>query len=296
MKWAKRPWLFKPERERYAAAPFAQHINGDYFRIFFTSRDTENRGHIQSVDAHIGHEIQCLHGTEKDVLHHGGVGAFDESGVTGSWITKYNGCNYLYYTGWTRGVTVPYYFYIGAAVENTLGFKRASVAPVIERSNDDPYLTASPCLMYDDGLWRMWYVSSVGREIVGDKCLPNYLIKASSSVHGGLWVRQGIVIDHKDPDEFGISRPCVIKEDGIYKMWYSYSTGKYRIGYAESTSPNSGWVRKDGEVGIDVSESGWDSDTIEYPFVFKHNGRTFMLYNGNNFGEDGFGYAVLEEK
>jgi hypothetical protein len=77
-------------------------------------------------------------------------------------------------------------------------------------------------------------------------------------------------------------------------MWYSYRGESYRIGYAESDD-GVRWVRKDGEVGIDVSLDGWDSEMIEYPFVFDHGGRRYMLYNGNSYGMTGIGLAVLAE-
>ena len=37
---------------------------------------------------------------------------------------------------------------------------------------------------------------------------------------------------------------------------------------------------------------GGDSEMIEYPFVFDHDGQRFMLYNGNGYGRSGFGVAV----
>jgi hypothetical protein len=81
-------------------------------------------------------------------------------------------------------------------------------------------------------------------------------------------------------------------------MWYSYRAQKnidtYRIGYAESNDGIS-WVRKDEEIGIDVSNEGWDSEMICYPYIFDHNGKRYMLYNGNGYGKTGFGLAVLEE-
>lgn len=55
------------------------------------------------------------------------------------------------------------------------------------------------------------------------------------------------------------------------------------------------WVRKDEEIGIDVSKQGWDSEMIEYPHVFDHKSKRYMLYNGNNYGKTGFGLAVLED-
>jgi hypothetical protein len=90
----------------------------------------------------------------------------------------------------------------------------------------------------------------------------------------------------------------------LYRMWYcfrgsvDYRTSKeqsYRLGYAESTD-GFNWTRKDDLVGIERSAEGWDSVMMEYPFVYERKGRKYMLYNGNGFGETGFGYAVLDEE
>jgi hypothetical protein len=48
-------------------------------------------------------------------------------------------------------------------------------------------------------------------------------------------------------------------------------------------------------AGIDVSAEGWDSEMIEYPFVFKHKGLRYMIYNGNGYGKTGFGLAACSE-
>jgi len=45
-----------------------------------------------------------------------------------------------------------------------------------------------------------------------------------------------------------------------------------------------------------VSESGWDSESVEYPNVFDYRGAKYMLYNGNGYGRTGFGIAVLEHE
>lgn len=82
-------------------------------------------------------------------------------------------------------------------------------------------------------------------------------------------------------------------------MWFSSRADKtndtYRIRYAESDDGIK-WIRKDEEVGINVSDKGWDSEMICYPFVFKHNNSHYMLYNGNSYGKSGIGLAVLEEE
>lgn len=67
----------------------------------------------------------------------------------------------------------------------------------------------------------------------------------------------------------------------------------YRIGYATS-SDLLNWTRDDARAGIDVSETGWDAEMISYPHVFELDGRTLMLYLGNQVGRAGFGLAELE--
>jgi hypothetical protein len=76
-------------------------------------------------------------------------------------------------------------------------------------------------------------------------------------------------------------------------MWFGSRKKSYSIGYAESEDGKS-WIRKDSDVGIAPSSSGWDSEGVTYPFLFEHSGQMYMLYNGNHYGRTGFGIAVLE--
>ena len=79
-------------------------------------------------------------------------------------------------------------------------------------------------------------------------------------------------------------------------MWYCHrgTDYLYRIGYAVSPDGLS-WTRRDAQTGINVSESGWDSELMAYPFVFDHAGNRYMLYAGNGYGRDGMGLAILEQ-
>ena len=74
-------------------------------------------------------------------------------------------------------------------------------------------------------------------------------------------------------------------------MWFAYKSQKYRIGYAESID-GIDWIRRDELAGIDVGNTGFDDDMIEYAAVVRYNDQHFMFYNGNNYGVDGIGLAV----
>jgi len=297
MKWIKKGLIIKSRGDldwmvTHAMLPFAERIEADVYRIYFSGRDKFNRSHIGYTELDINEPENILYITERPVLGLGRLGCFDDNGVTPSWVVNYKGKKYLYYIGWNKGSTVRMHLVAGLAISNDGGktFERFSKAPLLERTNMEPYsILTAPCVLLEDGLWRMWYVS--GLEWV-HRNLPRYNIKYAESNDGIHWKRNGIVcIDFKCRDENALARPCVLKEDNVYKMWYSYKGESYRIGYAESQD-GLVWERKDDEVGIEPSKSGWDSEMIEYAFVFVHKGRKYMLYNGNDYGKRGIGLAI----
>jgi hypothetical protein len=67
----------------------------------------------------------------------------------------------------------------------------------------------------------------------------------------------------------------------------------YRICLAEPKDGTT-WHRVGLQDGIDVSTEGWDSEMIEYPCVFDHKGKRYLLYCGNAFWPYRFGIAVAE--
>lgn len=266
-------------------------------RVYFSSRDRTGRAHIARADVNVAEGPRSVVVDPRAVLSPGPLGTFDDSGVTTSCLVQHGGRLYLYYSGWSLGTTVPFYIFAGCAISDDAGltFKRLSPAPILERNPFDPYLTASPFVLIDGGLWRMWYVSGTGWELFDGRPKHYYHIKYAESSDGVRWITDGhVCIDYRDPGEHAIARPYVVKDGGVYRMWYSYRGDRYRIGYAESPDGLT-WERKDEQAGIDASEDGWDSEMVEYPCVFELEGRSHMLYNGNRYGATGIGHAELED-
>lgn len=224
----------------------------------------------------------------------GPLGAFDDCGATVSAVVEHGGRLYLHYTGWTRLQRVPFHLFAGLAISDDGGttFRKVSMAPLLERTADDPLMTASGAVLVDNGLWRMWYVSCSAWRLVGGRPRHDYRIKYAESSDGITWRRPNIVcIDYASPEEFAIARPWVVRDGRRYRMWYSYRGPAYRIGYAESDD-GLRWERLDDRAGIDVSAGGWDSESIEYAAVIAAGGREWMFYNGNDYGRTGIGLAV----
>ena len=268
-------------------------MSGGIVRVYFSARDRAGCSHIGVGELDVARPGDGVQPPPAAVLRPGDLGTFDESGVTPACVVSHDGRRFLYYTGWTRGVTVPFYLSAGLAISEDEGrsFTRVSRAPILERSGVDPFFAASPWVLVEHGVWRMWYVSCVGWDLapIG----PRHHIKYAESRDGIRWTRLGrVCLDFVSPEEHAFGRPSVVRDpDGVYRMWYAVRGDRYRIGFAESADGLT-WTRMDESAGIDVSPAGWDSEMIEYPAVFDAERRRYMLYNGNGYGRSGMGLAV----
>ena len=54
------------------------------------------------------------------------------------------------------------------------------------------------------------------------------------------------------------------------------------------------WKRNDEYIDLVIPDHEWDSEMQCYPHVFEMDQNLYMLYNGNSFGNNGFGLAVME--
>ncbi len=299
MKWTKLGQVFNPSGEypwmqSHAANTVAEYLEGDLFRIYFSCRDDQNRAHIAYVVIEMNPPFPVMEIASEPVLSPGEPGTFDDSGVSLACIRIIGGQKFLYYLGWNLGVTVPFRNSIGLAMldKETGTYVRHSQAPLLGLNHVDPFCISYPFVLEDGGIYRMWYGSNLKWGAAMEDM--DHLLKYAESTDGLEWKREGkIAINFKDSSEYALSRPFVMKENGVYRMWYSYRGAAYRIGYAEAENGIE-WERMDDKAGISVSDAGWDSESVEYPFIFDHKGQKYMLYNGNRYGLTGFGLAVLE--
>ena len=296
MSWRKLGHIYAPDgslpwARSYAANPVAEQIDGDLYRIYFSSRDEKNRSSIGYVEIDIRKPGQVLDIARQPVLAPGDLAMFDDSGASIGCIVPVGKRRFLYYMGWHLTVSVPWQNALGLAISESADqpFVRHSRFPAVPLDETDPYTISYPWVMLEDGLFRMWYGSNIAWG--PEKRDMRHLIKYAESKDGIHWQRNNAVaIGFAGPDEYAICKPCVIKDATGYKMWFCARGETYRIFEAHSDD-GIAWRRLPG-LSLDVSPGAWDSDMVEYPFVFEHAGQRFMLYAGNTFGKTGFGLAV----
>jgi predicted GH43/DUF377 family glycosyl hydrolase len=299
MKWKKLGRIFCPTGEKewmlsHAANPVADYVGGDIFRIYFSTRNAKNQSSIGWIEIDLRIPKKIIRVAEDPALTPGKIGCFDDSGCSIGSIVRQGERRLMYYMGWNLGVTVPWRNSIGLAISNDSGehFERVSIAPLVDRSDVDPFTLSYPWVLQDKESWQMWYGSNLHWGYTQADMF--HIIKCATSTDGYVWQRnKETIIVPNNNTEFAFARPCVIKENGKYQMWYAYRGDAYQIGYAESTDGIS-WVRRDHEVGIASSTGEWDGESIEYPCVFSHAEQKYLLYCGDGYGRTGFGLAILE--
>lgn len=262
-------------------------------RVYFSGRDDTNRSHVGAAIVDLRRDGEIIDYSTQPVLAPGQLGCFDDNGVTPSCVTEVGGRLFLYYIGWNPGSTVRMHLFGGLAISDDGGasFARWSRAPIIERSAVDPFLNTAPWVVSCEGEYRMYYVSGCGWRHRDE---PLYNIKLARSMDGQHWVRDGhTCVDFRNPAEHALARPYVTHDDGRWQMWFSHKGAHYRLGYAES-SDGITWNRDDARAGLDVADTGFDSEMIAYASVVRDREQRFMFYNGNNYGVDGIGLAVEE--
>jgi hypothetical protein len=281
----------------HAALPVAEQVGEDAWNLYLSLRDTEGRARIGRTRLTLSPTPNLAPLEPEPVLDLGVLGAFDDSGVVTSCLVPDGDRRLLYYTGWSRGVTVPFYLSIGVAVSRAgQPFSRMSDGPLLDRNAVDPFLTASPFVMRDGSTWRMWYVSGSQWIMLDTGPRHYYHIRYAQSVDGLNWLRHGIVcVDYvTDRNEYAFGRPFVHKDDDGFRMWYSVRGDRYIIGSADSADGLE-WQRND-DAGLLPAADGWDSDMVAYPWLIEHRGTRYMLYNGNGYGRTGIGLAVWEPR
>lgn len=301
-RWTKLGLLYEPRPlhetlASHAANPLAVHLRADVFRIFFSGRDARNRSSVGYVDADIVAR-RVLEVGAWPVFEHGPEGSFFSHGVSIGNCYEADGRRYILFMGWHVPQGGHWRGEIGRlALGEDLSLSLDPDGPFIPLSSEDPVSLSYPWVMEDPaGGYHMWYGSTEMWDAGNGEML--HVIKHAHSSNGHEWCTDRWTL----PATLGVaqafSRPTVVTEaDGGWRMWFSYRDGTgrtYRIGEAASPDARE-WTLLLDPPGIDVSGEGWDSEMVEYPFVFRHKGALYMLYNGNGFGQTGFGLAVAEE-
>ena len=284
MKWVRKGRIFAPADHAEWACTHAQVptalVLPDRVRIFYSDRfaaeGTEPaKSYTTYLDLDRRDPGKVVYYHKEPILPFGAPGTFDDDGVMPSFAIRHEDGVWLYYSGWNRGVTVPYRNSVGIAVSDDDGdtFRRLFEGPVLERTPQEPYIAVTPT--HSQGgidLWRMWYISGTRWVEVEGRYEPVYVIKYAHSQDGIDWIRPNHLCVPQRPRRGGVlpshghqatatNTACGTATE--IPRDYRDGAGAYRIGYAESAD-GLAWTRMDDLVGLPVSSArlGLDDDVL----------------------------------
>jgi predicted GH43/DUF377 family glycosyl hydrolase len=155
----------------------------------------------------------------------------------------------------------------------------------------------------ENSRYKMWYAGQTFNDY-------RYEIGYAYSSDGIHWQREPNAVlkvgIETEWDNCFLEGPSVIKEDGIYKMWYAaydcnvdgeLTDGTVNIGYATSTDGIS-WTKHEGNPVMTVSAGQWDAVYVQDPHVIKYDNAYHMWYGGADVGDNYFqqtGYAFSDD-
>lgn len=209
-----------------------------------------------------------------------------EDDINRNCVLKIDGKYKMWYTGQARG-----YSFIGyAESDDGITFKRVMDEPVmIAEYNWEKESVMNPCVLYEDGIYKMWYAA-------GETYEPNVLAYAESD-DGINWRKaknNPIYVADKDNvyEQNRVGGCQVMKtEDMGYLMFYiGYENiDKAQICVARSANGKTMWERLGANPIVAPDEGAWDGDACYKPsFLWNEENDMWMLwYNGRN-GTDEF--------
>lgn len=295
----------------YAQSPQAL-VLPDRVRIYFSVRKRDAPGkyisHVWFADFRKDFSgiIQLAN---RPVVCQADLGAFDEHGIFPFSPLLIDGRLLAYTCGWSRRYSVPVETSIGFAesYDGGLTFTRLGSGPIMSNSLHEPFLVGDAFVRKWNDQFHMWYIFGTRwiKNINSEMPERVYKIGHAVSRDGINFLRNSktIIPDVIDENECQ-ALPTVIYYRNQYHMVFCYrnvvgfredKTKSYRLGYAVSDDLVN-WSRRDDELKLyPEKEDEWDSEMKCYPNLFECDGKIYLLYNGNMFGKQGFGLAVLTE-
>lgn len=279
-----------------ALQPTPLQLENGVIRVYVGMRDYDGRSSVGFIEIDAKDPRRVLNVSEDPALFRGPLGAFDEDGVVPCAVVRREGEVYLYYAGYQRAEgPIRFRAFTGLAISSDGGrtFERSRPSPILPPVPGEDLFRAIHCLRFEGGRWRAWYGAGDTFREGMTKTLPVYGIRYMESEDGITFPDSGRDCLQPTGDEYRLGRPCVVGEPGGYEMFYGWGTEAlgYRLGYAVSHD-GLDWVRRDAELGLEPTPGGFDERMMAYPAVVDTRGSRLLLYNGNDYGREGFGCAI----
>jgi predicted GH43/DUF377 family glycosyl hydrolase len=211
------------------------------------------------------------------VLTRGAAGQWDAVDTLNPSVVAHQNGYFNFYSGFD-GKT----WHTGLAVSpDGLNWTRRAKVLSPESAWEGDYIAANGAALRGDSGFLYWY--QAGR-------LPR--IGLARSADGVTWTREPAPVLEPGPrgswDERGVADPYVIRQGGVYYMFYlgQDRARRQRLGVARSAD-GAVWTKLRANPILELGEYGaFDENGLGEPAVWYANGRYWMLYTGRDRAEN----------
>ena len=291
-------------------------INNDFLRIYFSTRRKDKKNYFSEIRyVDLTKDLsKIINVSSKPVIVEGGLGCYYEHGIFPFQPISIDDELYGFATGWSRRESVDIDMDIGLfkSIDSGKTFQEYFSGPVISKSVNEPFLIGDACVRNYNNMYFMWYIFGTEWIKKSSESKPerNYKIGFATSDDGKKWFKNGenkklvdgVQIISNILTHEAQAMPSVAKIGDGYLMVFCYRDvfdfrlnpiNSYKIGAAYSYDLQT-WERCDDLVRITDHSSEWDKNMRCYPEIFSIEDQIFLLYNGNDFGKKGIGYATMD--
>jgi hypothetical protein len=285
----------------HAQAPTILPLSDRLWRIYFAAREKTNRAHIVAVDVDPGDAMRVVAEHLDPLLEAGPPGTFDHEGIGPATALAVDGRVLLYYTGVTVRRDVRSQLAVGvAASADGLAFTKLFAGPIRSAGPFEPYFVSTPCVRPVPGGFRMWHASGTAWQPANGVLEPCYDIKTTRSDDGLFWEPRTETAVAVESHQQAVTRPWIAAAGGVPRMWYSRRGVAFRMPGPDAYRLMSDTVGPDGIAQgaaapvafINPPQPGDFDDWMQaYACIVPFGDDLIMVYNGNDFGRAGFGWA-----
>jgi hypothetical protein len=265
------------------------------FRVYFSTRDVANRSSVAYFDL----DMQTLQvkNTAKDPIASFDTSTFYSHGISvGGIYEKLDGRKFLTFMGWHIPTNEHWMGYLGE-MEILSDNKSIEIQakPLIKPDDMIDKVSISYAdIVHTDATYYAFYGSTETWDAGNQEMI--HVINVATSKDTQHWEKHGLAVPYHKNKIQAFSRPTIIKIDDTWHMWFSYRGGngdKYKIGHAKTTNLLSWDLDLENASLYANPNVAWESEMVEYPYVFEYQNEIYMLYNGNSYGKTGIGLAKL---
>jgi predicted GH43/DUF377 family glycosyl hydrolase len=187
------------------------------------------------------------------------------------------------------------YIYVNWGISGNYSWQDYSLNPIIKSSNNyyDYYGTAQPVVLFDEGIYKMWYF---GADQLGNGTGNILYAISNDGLNWNHYAGNPVMVpgNYGTWDSYDVQPCAVIKENEIYKMYYTGFSDVYSnwsIGLATSLD-GINWEKHPNPV---LQPSAYWEYQLVASSIIIFNGSYYLYYTGRNKPFYSVGVAVSSD-